>query len=240
MLRRFLNTGIFLGALFCALPACTKTIAATQSGGYTGNPDVQAFIDEMVAEHAFDRDQLNGIFSQAERRDDIELDFELGSASVDGFDAAKLVPRMNELGFNRFQDELAALLASAKLVVSPDTGPLHLAVAMGEQGRGERVAFEAGIASPVESEAHGVGGRQQARPGDPFGLQRLDQGHALVPRAGVDDQRAVGVSAGGSGRAAHAATVAPAAVSTPTRTPAPAPGAKTPPAPATPAPATPN
>ena len=50
MLRRFLNTGIFLGALFCALPACTKTIAATQSGGYTGNPDVQAFIDEMVAD----------------------------------------------------------------------------------------------------------------------------------------------------------------------------------------------
>ena len=40
-----------LGALFCALPACTKTIAATQSGGYTGNPDVQAFIEEIKATH---------------------------------------------------------------------------------------------------------------------------------------------------------------------------------------------
>jgi membrane-bound lytic murein transglycosylase B len=71
MLRRFLNTGLFLGALFCTLPACTKTIAATDTRGYSANPDVQAFIDEMVAEHAFDRDQLTGIFSQAERRDDI-------------------------------------------------------------------------------------------------------------------------------------------------------------------------
>jgi membrane-bound lytic murein transglycosylase B len=71
MLRRFLNTGLFLGALFCTLPACTKTIAATEAGGYAGNPDVQAFIDEMVAEHAFDREQLTGIFSHAERRDDI-------------------------------------------------------------------------------------------------------------------------------------------------------------------------
>ena len=71
MLRRFLNTGLFLGALFCTLPACTKTIAAVDGKGYSASPDVQAFIDEMVDEHAFDRDQLNSVFSQAERRDDI-------------------------------------------------------------------------------------------------------------------------------------------------------------------------
>jgi membrane-bound lytic murein transglycosylase B len=71
MLRRLLNTGLFLGALFCTLPACTKTIAAVDGKGYSANPDVQAFIDNMVDEHAFDRDQLNSIFSQAERRDDI-------------------------------------------------------------------------------------------------------------------------------------------------------------------------
>ncbi|MEN8108594.1 MAG: lytic murein transglycosylase B [Pseudomonadota bacterium] len=71
MLRSFLKTGCFLGALFCALPACTKTIAATDATGYAANPDVQAFIDEMVAEHAFDRDQLSTLFSQAERREDI-------------------------------------------------------------------------------------------------------------------------------------------------------------------------
>ncbi len=71
MLRRCLNTGLFLGTLFCTLPACTKTIAATDAGGYNANPEVQAFIDEMVAEHAFDRDQLTGVFSQAQRRDDI-------------------------------------------------------------------------------------------------------------------------------------------------------------------------
>ena len=71
MLRRILNTGLFLGALFCTLPACTKTIAAVDGKGYSANTDVQTFIDEMVDEHAFDRDQLNSIFSQAERRDDI-------------------------------------------------------------------------------------------------------------------------------------------------------------------------
>ena len=71
MLRRFLNFGLFLGALFCTLPACTKTIAAVDGKGYSANPDVQTFIDEMVDEHAFDRDQLNSVFSQAERRDDI-------------------------------------------------------------------------------------------------------------------------------------------------------------------------
>ena len=71
MLRRILNTGLFLGALFCTLPACTKTIAAVDGKGYSANTDVQTFIDEMVDEHAFDRDQLNSIFSQAQRRDDI-------------------------------------------------------------------------------------------------------------------------------------------------------------------------
>jgi membrane-bound lytic murein transglycosylase B len=71
MLRRILNTGLFLGALFCTLPACTKTIAAVDGKGYSANTDVRTFIDEMVDEHAFDRDQLNSIFSQAERRDDI-------------------------------------------------------------------------------------------------------------------------------------------------------------------------
>ena len=48
--------------------AATLLLAATASA----EPDPRStFIDQMVNEHAFDRDQLNSIFSQAQRRDDI-------------------------------------------------------------------------------------------------------------------------------------------------------------------------
>jgi membrane-bound lytic murein transglycosylase B len=57
--------------LFCALPACTTTAAAPDATGYAANPAAQAFIDEMVKEHGFDRDELVVVFSQAQRREDI-------------------------------------------------------------------------------------------------------------------------------------------------------------------------
>ncbi|MDH3900680.1 MAG: lytic murein transglycosylase B [Gammaproteobacteria bacterium] len=57
--------------LFCALPACTTTAAAPDVTGYAASPAALAFIDEMVAEHGFNRDELVVVFSQAERREDI-------------------------------------------------------------------------------------------------------------------------------------------------------------------------
>lgn len=53
------------------LPACTSNAAAPGANGYAANPAAQAFIDEMVAQHGFDRDELVVVFSQAERREDI-------------------------------------------------------------------------------------------------------------------------------------------------------------------------
>ena len=57
--------------LFCTLPACTTTAAAPDATGYAANPATLAFIDEMVAQHGFDREQLVVVFSKAEHREDI-------------------------------------------------------------------------------------------------------------------------------------------------------------------------
>jgi membrane-bound lytic murein transglycosylase B len=42
--------------------------AASVSGDYAGYPVLQQFIDRMVQKHGFDRDYLNGLFSQAKRK----------------------------------------------------------------------------------------------------------------------------------------------------------------------------
>jgi membrane-bound lytic murein transglycosylase B len=71
MLKGFLSTAIAIVALLGALPACTTTAPVPQSSGYASNPQVQVFINEMVAQHGFSREELEKIFSQAQRRDDI-------------------------------------------------------------------------------------------------------------------------------------------------------------------------
>jgi membrane-bound lytic murein transglycosylase B len=71
MLKGILKSAITVVALLGALPACTTTASVTESGGYASNPQVQAFIDEMVARHGFSKQELEEIFSQAKRRDDI-------------------------------------------------------------------------------------------------------------------------------------------------------------------------
>ncbi len=42
--------------------------ASAVTGDYAGYPDLDRFIDRMVAEQGFSRDYLNGLFSQAERK----------------------------------------------------------------------------------------------------------------------------------------------------------------------------
>ncbi|MDH3899848.1 MAG: lytic murein transglycosylase B [Gammaproteobacteria bacterium] len=66
-----MNAVLIALALFGTLPACTSNAAAPGASGYAASPAAQAFIDEMVKEHGFDRDELVAVFSQAERREDI-------------------------------------------------------------------------------------------------------------------------------------------------------------------------
>jgi membrane-bound lytic murein transglycosylase B len=60
----------YLGALFASL---FGTLAAGPgcAGDFQDNPDVQAFIQEMEKRHQFDRKELEALFEQAKKRDDI-------------------------------------------------------------------------------------------------------------------------------------------------------------------------
>jgi membrane-bound lytic murein transglycosylase B len=71
MLKGILKYAIASVALLGALPACTTTMSAPKSGDYTSNPQVQTFINEMVARHGFSKQELENIFSQAQRSDSI-------------------------------------------------------------------------------------------------------------------------------------------------------------------------
>ncbi|MGB7931856.1 MAG: lytic murein transglycosylase B [Gammaproteobacteria bacterium] len=71
MLKGILKYVIAIVALLGALPACTTTVSVPESSGYASNPQVQAFINEMVARHGFSKQELEKVFSQAQRRDDI-------------------------------------------------------------------------------------------------------------------------------------------------------------------------
>jgi len=58
--------GAWLASLLGALaagPGC--------AGDFQDNPDTQAFIDEMEQRHQFDRKELEALFEQAKKRDDI-------------------------------------------------------------------------------------------------------------------------------------------------------------------------
>jgi membrane-bound lytic murein transglycosylase B len=71
MLHWSLKAGFLLVTLLAALPACTSTAATPEPAGYAADPAARAFIEEMVTEQGFDREELIAVFSQAQRRDDI-------------------------------------------------------------------------------------------------------------------------------------------------------------------------
>jgi membrane-bound lytic murein transglycosylase B len=71
MLKGILKYAIAIVALLGALPACTTTMSAPESGGYASDPQVQMFINEMVARHGFSRQELEKVFGQAQRNDTI-------------------------------------------------------------------------------------------------------------------------------------------------------------------------
>ena len=71
MLKGILKYAIAIVALVGALPACTTTMSVPESANYASNPQVQTFINEMVARHGFSKQELEKIFSQAQRSDSI-------------------------------------------------------------------------------------------------------------------------------------------------------------------------
>jgi membrane-bound lytic murein transglycosylase B len=62
-----LKKGLFRTFLLAAL----TTITTVAAGNYSEQPQVQVFIDRMVSEHNFDRDELVAVLGKAERREDI-------------------------------------------------------------------------------------------------------------------------------------------------------------------------
>ena len=70
MRARTMKTALF--TLLLATVSCsTVTATAPAPTGFIDQPQVQAFIDDMVTKHGFSKDELTRVFEQAERRDDI-------------------------------------------------------------------------------------------------------------------------------------------------------------------------
>jgi membrane-bound lytic murein transglycosylase B len=71
MQLRIFKSGFFATLLFAALALDTTAVTATGSDNYNDQPQVQAFIDRMVENHDYSRDELVAVFNEAQRRDDI-------------------------------------------------------------------------------------------------------------------------------------------------------------------------
>lgn len=68
---RVLKSGLLATLLLTALAVDTTAVTATRSSNYNDQPQVQAFIDRMVDNHDYTRDELVAVFNEAQRRDDI-------------------------------------------------------------------------------------------------------------------------------------------------------------------------
>jgi membrane-bound lytic murein transglycosylase B len=62
-----INKGLFSSLLLASL----LTITTVSAASYSAQPQVQVFIDRMVSEHGFERDELITVLDNAERREDI-------------------------------------------------------------------------------------------------------------------------------------------------------------------------
>ena len=60
----------YMGAWFASLFGALATGPGC-AGDFQDNPDAQAFIEEMEQRHQFDREELEALFEQAKKRDDI-------------------------------------------------------------------------------------------------------------------------------------------------------------------------
>jgi len=66
-----LKSGLLSTLLLVACSLDTTAVTATSSSNYNDQPQVQAFIDRMVDNHDYNRDELVAVFNEAQRRDDI-------------------------------------------------------------------------------------------------------------------------------------------------------------------------
>lgn len=122
MLKGILQYLIAIVALLGAVPACTTTVSAPESGGYASNPQVQVFIDEMVAQHGFSREELEKVFSEAQRRDDIlALMSKPAEKRLPWYDYRKIFLTQSRIeGGVAFWNKNAAILAQAEKAYGVD------------------------------------------------------------------------------------------------------------------------
>jgi membrane-bound lytic murein transglycosylase B len=122
MLKGILQYLIAIVALLGALPACTTTVSAPESSGYASNPQVQVFIDEMVAQHGFSREELEKVFSEAQRRDDIlALMSKPAEKRLPWYDYRKIFLTKSRIeGGVTFWNKNAAVLAQAEKAYGVD------------------------------------------------------------------------------------------------------------------------
>jgi membrane-bound lytic murein transglycosylase B len=113
-----LKKGLFRTFLLVALTTIT-TIAA---GNYSEQPQVQVFIDRMVSEHDFDRDELIAVLGKAERREDIlELMRKPAEKRLRWFEYRKIFLTQSRIdGGVTFWKENADLLKKASEAFSVD------------------------------------------------------------------------------------------------------------------------
>jgi membrane-bound lytic murein transglycosylase B len=109
-------------AVFGTLSACTSNAAAPGAGGYAASPAAQTFIDEMVTQHGFDRDELVLVFSQAQRREDIlELMRKPAEKRLEWYEYRKIFLTRNRIdGGVSFWNNNAQLLEKAEKELGVD------------------------------------------------------------------------------------------------------------------------
>ena len=64
-------TSMFVALFAVILTGCSPVQAKSDRSNYANHQKASAFIDEMVDDHGFNRVELESLFSQAERREDI-------------------------------------------------------------------------------------------------------------------------------------------------------------------------
>jgi membrane-bound lytic murein transglycosylase B len=115
-----LKAGILSSFLLVAI---ATSVSAVPAAGYTDQPQVQAFINMMVEQHGFGKDQLVHVFEQAQHREDIlELMRKPAEKRLEWYEYRKifLTPARIEGGVNFWKENADALAkASAAFGVDP-------------------------------------------------------------------------------------------------------------------------
>ncbi|MDX2116334.1 MAG: DNA polymerase I [Planctomycetota bacterium] len=91
-------------------------------------------------------------------RRDVPLEFEFERAAVERFPLARLLPILRELGFNRYQDEVRAILAERGEAVEPGGGGDDVRAAGPEASSSEAAPAPTVVRRRAPAEGVGIGG----------------------------------------------------------------------------------